>query len=456
MMAVMRIILYCCLAIVLASCAKGTATKQRAKGSERDGTPSAAKSSDDLVNALRGIEPRIRQTMLLLTIDAGDSKLLLVHGSVDPIEVHYTNGEFPWGWPDVVAVLRQQGTGGKLETLDGLQARYQNGGCCYVRILRATPDEIVLSRTGEKSYVGPDLKFFVDSKSPKATRIEFAPFTIQAVQIPAGAPYFVAGDKKQFRVIRATSQPPFLELLSEQAASPIVSGLDVESSSLPGEEFRRVKKFSKEIRFGPGDRFRAIVDQGENKITEETASDPKEYLLPQSTSKDWASARPEAAANISPPEAVTISEAIGPAQVIGSRLWFGKTFYDGEGNTGVGGIGYFDAATRTFKLVSVPEMRDASVSALKVEGDIVWAGLDSAGEYGAVGLGLVRIDLRTMQTEKFNLPSVVSEIVRYGDRVYLATSDGVTIIFPDGRMTSYFIDVSRDGPFQLSEIRESR
>src|SRR5262245_13695439 len=32
-------------------------------------------------------------------------------------------------------------------------------------------------------------------------------------------------------------------------------------------------------------------------------------------------------------------------ELSGNRLWFGVTFYDGEGITGVGGIGTFDLST---------------------------------------------------------------------------------------------------------------
>ena len=38
----------------------------------------------------------------------------------------------------------------------------------------------------------------------------------------------------------------------------------------------------------------------------------------------------------------TVREEIGPFQLSSNRLWFGLTFYDGEGLTGVGGIQTFD------------------------------------------------------------------------------------------------------------------
>ena len=38
----------------------------------------------------------------------------------------------------------------------------------------------------------------------------------------------------------------------------------------------------------------------------------------------------------------------------GDRLWFGTTYYAGEGQTGVGGFGYFDAVAGAFRLIPAP------------------------------------------------------------------------------------------------------
>ena len=54
---------------------------------------------------------------------------------------------------------------------------------------------------------------------------------------------------------------------------------------------------------------------------------------------------------VSPAFAATFDERIGPWQLTEGTLWFGKTFYDGEGHTGVGGFGYFDAARKAYRLV---------------------------------------------------------------------------------------------------------
>lgn len=52
-----------------------------------------------------------------------------------------------------------------------------------------------------------------------------------------------------------------------------------------------------------------------------------------------AKARPQRVKDDYVRENTIIEETIGPAQIEGDKLWFGKTFYDGEGNSGMGVCG---------------------------------------------------------------------------------------------------------------------
>ena len=67
---------------------------------------------------------------------------------------------------------------------------------------------------------------------------------------------------------------------------------------------------------------------------------------------------------------------IGPYQIDGARIWFGKNFYDGEGDTGVGAFGYFDTSTRAYTLFSPPATHQIKtypvefvVESIRAEGD---------------------------------------------------------------------------------------
>jgi hypothetical protein len=149
-------------------------------------------------------------------------------------------------------------------------------------------------------------------------------------------------------------------------------------------------------------------------------------------------------------QGTTIDEKIGPWQVEGERLWFGKTFYDGEGYTGVGAFGYFDAVTKKYRIWSPPEVRASSISAILVEPETVWLGLAWNGEYGPAPGGLVAFDRKTEHIVKFDLPDIVQSIARVGGHLLMATEFGPALI-DDGRVRRFFVDRTSDGRFYVPE-----
>jgi hypothetical protein len=79
----------------------------------------------------------------------------------------------------------------------------------------------------------------------------------------------------------------------------------------------------------------------------------------------------------------------------------------------------------------------------------MWVALATHGEGASAPLGLIRIDLKSMRRVHYNSPAIISDIVGYGDRLYLATNDGVTVVSPDGKLEPYFVDIDVNGSFQL-------
>ena len=72
--------------------------------------------------------------------------------------------------------------------------------------------------------------------------------------------------------------------------------------------------------------------------------------LPRTTYDQFAAARPQRVKDGYRREGTELNESIGPWQREDGRIWFGKTFYDGEGSTGVGGFGYFDEEEKKLQL----------------------------------------------------------------------------------------------------------
>jgi hypothetical protein len=146
----------------------------------------------------------------------------------------------------------------------------------------------------------------------------------------------------------------------------------------------------------------------------------------------------------------TIDEHIGPWQIEGDRLWFGKTFYDGEGNTGVGGFGYFDAVEKKYRIYSPAEIAGWSVSAILVEPDTIWLALGNSGEYGTTAGGMLAFHRNTQQIERFDLPDVAQSIARVGEHLVMATQFGPAVL-DNGQVQRYFVDEMSDGRPYIAE-----
>jgi len=161
----------------------------------------------------------------------------------------------------------------------------------------------------------------------------------------------------------------------------------------------------------------------------------KFYPLPQSGFETYAKLR-EADLKLNPISATANNydrdEMIGPHQLEGNRLWFGNSFYDGEGKRGVGAFGYFDASTRQYRLFTPPEVAAYEVSAILVEPDVVWVALDHQGEdISKYPGGLIRWNKTTQQVERYAIEFVVTAIQRDGNSLRLATNGGYALLTRD-------------------------
>lgn len=156
----------------------------------------------------------------------------------------------------------------------------------------------------------------------------------------------------------------------------------------------------------------------------------KFYPLPQSTAREYRLLRPKAfRLNPFRPEQYERQEVIGPYQVENGKIWFGKDFYDGEGDQGVGAFGYFDISTCRYTLFSPPEVARNEVSAILVEPNVVWVALDHFGEdISKFSGGLIRWDRNTHLVRHYALEFVVDGIRVQGDSLRLNTRGGYALL----------------------------
>lgn len=182
--------------------------------------------------------------------------------------------------------------------------------------------------------------------------------------------------------------------------------------------------------------------------TDPATAPPELPPLPQSTWDEFAAVRPDRVANGYRRDVTVIEERAGPWQRVGDRIWFGRTFYDGEGTTGVGAIGRFDLASRSFSFISPEALRPWSASALLIEDDVAWVGLVRHPEGADYGHGLLRVHLTDRNTGLTPIADMITGIVRWRGALYVATTNGVYVV--DGRaLRRYRLEPSGRGGMEI-------
>ena len=177
----------------------------------------------------------------------------------------------------------------------------------------------------------------------------------------------------------------------------------------------------------------------------------KDHPMPPSTYADFARARPSRVEG-GYDSTSGIGETPGPIQIDGPRIWFGKTFYDGEGMSGVGDVGYFDTSNSTYTFLKLPELVNWSASTLLVEDQILWVGLVVHPEGADYGGGVLRRDLTSGNTQIYDVDGVVHRIKRWNGRTYVATENGAAVIEGDRIVARYVVEPDINGKLILVRI----
>jgi hypothetical protein len=187
----------------------------------------------------------------------------------------------------------------------------------------------------------------------------------------------------------------------------------------------------RDVTFGPNGAFRLEISRdsfGERAhgVVQTINGRRKVYPLPQSTVEEYKKLHPgEYGIDLLTEKNYERQEVIGPHQVEGNKLWFGKDFYHGEGVRGVGAFGFFDTTTGQYQMFSPPPVALWEISAILVEKDSVWMGLDHFGEdISTAPGGLLRWDRETHGVHRYPLEFTVNRIERRGRLLHLGTSRG--------------------------------
>jgi hypothetical protein len=325
---------------------------------------------------------------------------------------------------------------------------------------RVTATDTVISCEYEKSDRQPHRKFVYDVRAKALVgRLSYQPFDmVRAFATGSGAVLVGFDGKRLVGVAFEPQREPQLRLMGSREALPWTRQVKLVENwaGTPSNTYHSVEPPPFEpFAFGPGQRFWLTEirdsddpEDGHLLIQEDLGRRWKRHRMPRSTMAEYAKARPEELENVGPQ--YENDEGIGPHQLVGDVLWFGKSFYDAEGDTGVGGFGTFDASTATFEMTSPPEMRDWSVGAMHVGPDAIWMTLVHEGEWGDASGGLMRRDRASGAVRILPLPEVGRHLVRVGDHVLVATDLGFAVAHGD-EIRHVFIDVTTDGRLRLAD-----
>jgi hypothetical protein len=299
---------------------------------------------------------------------------------------------------------------------------------CAARIERVTATDSVISCQGEKSERHPNQKWVYDVRSKKLLgQFSYRPFAMYR-SFPSGdAAVFVGSDRQRLIAVEyKVDREPAFRVLSEAGARPWIERVRT-SVGTEGMEARRV------------------IYIENDKAPLPSAIPP----LPRTTYDQFAAARPLRVKNGYGRAGAEIHDSIGPWQQEDGRIWFGKSFYDGEGSTGVGGFGYFDMNERRLQMFAPPEIADWSVSAIDVGPDAAWMALVRNGEYGGASGGLLRYDRQSGTVRRFGFPDIGVRLIRVDGKILAATDFGLAVVEGD-RVKRYFIDTTTGGRLQVA------
>lgn len=307
----------------------------------------------------------------------------------------------------------------------GIKPGFQD---CAARVERVTATDSVISCHGEKSERYPNQKWVYDVRAKRtASQFSYQPFAMYRGFPSAGGAVFVGSDQQRLIAVEyKTDREPAFGVLGDVEAQPWLARVHT-TVGTEGPEGRRVVYI-------------------ENEKAPVPAAIPS---LPRTSYDQFASARPGRVKNGYVRASTELHDSVGPWQQEDGRIWFGKSFYDGEGSSGVGGFGYFDVSERRLYMFEPPEIADWSVSAIDVGPDAVWMALVQNGEYGGSSGGLLRYDRQSGVVRRFELPDIGVRLIRVGGGKILAATDfGIGVVEGDG-VKRYFVDRGGDGRLRV-------
>ena len=220
---------------------------------------------------------------------------------------------------------------------------------CVPKVERISATDVIGSCEGENYAISPNWKFLFDPRAKALVNfLSYMPFFGQPSLCYRNGCSFSDGQCGRVRAVEyQPSQTPPFRIMSEAEAKLWLKRVHILTGTV-GWPPKQVISI---------DRRQPV---------------PPDIPLPPSTYDQFAAARPGRVKNGYERASAQIYDSIGPWKRENNLIWFGKSFYDGEGETGIGGFGYMDTTTQRLRIYAPPEMVDYSVPAMFVTPENIW------------------------------------------------------------------------------------
>ena len=209
-----------------------------------------------VIPAFRRANPQLRDFRTVSSTRVDDSlDLLLVRGSPNESGYQPPLGRFSWDKDEWLGLFLQERA---LPSRVYQVSLLPNGVFSRTaKVLRASSAELILALYDGLDRHDVTMQFFLNPRAKALVkRIDYRPFSFLRILRPDSVPQLIAGDTKQFLVVRPSEITEGFEILSPAGAKPIIAGLPVETWTTREEESRRLRpeRFNP-LRFGPEKRF---------------------------------------------------------------------------------------------------------------------------------------------------------------------------------------------------------
>jgi len=378
-----------------------------------------------VVGALQHVDPSLRQFRVLRRVvitEQLDAVVLFGGASLNTV-----GGAIGWGPKDKLGFfLQDRRDAGRVYLLD-TEAGDPN---CLARVERLAETDAVVSCTGEGVEQRGSFKLVFDPRAKAmVAHYWYAQFSAYRIFPDRNSAVFIVSDREKLLAVEyRTDREPAFRVLGDAEGKSWIARVPV-SVGTEGMDAHRVVSIDPEKAVEPP----AVLD-----------------ALPLTTYDHFAALRPRRVTDGYKREDTEFHDSVGLWRKEDGRIWFAKSFYDGEGSSGVGGFGFFDLGEGKLHLLEPPEIVDWSVSAMAVTPEAVWLGIIWNGEGFSTGGGLLRYDRAAETVRRLQFPDLSRQIVSAGKEILIASGFGIGIVRGD-RVSRYFIDRMSDGRYRVVE-----